>query len=203
MLTPVACEIDMIDHWPRTLAGMIGSQFAACVDTLKTALANSGVWPDIAFHVNPDSNADDVAWFASHAHRTHRLRVAAIDEFILSVSGASPAHCVIVQQIAPGTRLIVAIPDGMTSLRVEPQPFTDDADDHYTDRDVFLECLFGALCQDPGQVIDVSRIIEHVKVISWRAEAQGYFEHDSCQEHCGSVGAIVMAIEALRGERPE
>jgi hypothetical protein len=167
MQTPVVCEIDKIDQWPRTLAGMLSLPWhiAACANTLKEALANSGVWPDVTFNVQPVSTADDVAWFASHPDRSHRLRATAADEFILSVPGASAAHCVIIQQIAPGTRLIVAIPDGCTTPTVSPADFMDNSEGHYANRDLFLAQLFDALCRNPGKPINVTALISNTHAL--------------------------------------
>jgi hypothetical protein len=173
MQTAVVCELDLIDRWPRTVAGILTlpAHLAACVSALKDTLANSGLWPDVALSVAIDTTRADIEWFANHRDRTHRLRDALTDEFVLSLPGASPARCVIVQQIAPGTRFIVAVPDGLTSPRVEPHAFTDTNDQSFTDRDVFLSQLFNVLCCFPGQPINVSALIANTHVLTWRTEA--------------------------------
>jgi hypothetical protein len=173
MQTPVVLEMDKIDAWPRTVAGMLTlpAHLAACVIALKDTLANSGLWPDVALGVAIDSTTADIEWFANHRDRTHRLRDALTDEFVLSRPGASPAKCVIVQQIAPGSRLIVAVPDGLTTPRVEPLAFMDTNDHSFTDRDVFLSQLFDVLCRLPGQPINVSALIANTHVLTWRNEA--------------------------------
>jgi hypothetical protein len=168
MQAAVAIELDVINGFARRgeLLAMVAylGTFRATIEDL---LRNSGLYvPGVLADISQISTDDDIAWFALHRDRSYRLREARADEFVLTFPGALPATSIIVAQVEPGTRLLIAVSDGCTVPAVTPQPFMDDASEGFADRDMFLGQLFDALCRYPGQAINVSVLIQTAHLLS-------------------------------------
>jgi hypothetical protein len=163
----LAVELDVLEDTPAgsgsdPLRGFgtlyeFATYTGKCGRAAYTVMNNAGIPRHIEMRVSKVLHEGDIEYFASNAHRTHRIRQTSPDEYLRIL--APQSNYTVIRQVAPGIRVQCPISFvAKTAAIVE----SDEAARRFAflDRDDALTVLFDAICNsDAGTTFDVDTFI--------------------------------------------
>jgi hypothetical protein len=122
-----------------------------------TVMNNAGIPLHVQMRVSPQLHGGDIEYFASNAHRTHRIRPMAPGEYSLTL--APQSNYAVIRQVAPGIRVLCPI-----SFVAKTAAIVEAAEAErrfaFLDHDDVLTVLFDTVCASTAAAtLDVDTFI--------------------------------------------